>query len=78
MLTSIISIGNSKGIRIPKPLLTESGLGDEIELQAKKGEIRIIAAPFKKAPDAMLLASEKALGEDWNRPEEDKAWESLQ
>lgn len=79
MIATIIAIGNSRGIRIPKPLLNESGLGNEVELQAKKGEIRIIAAPIKNssAQDTLLL-SEKSLGADWNRPEEDKAWASLQ
>jgi len=47
MLTSIISIGNSKGIRIPKVLLDESGLKNEVELEVKKGEIRIIPAKKK-------------------------------
>lgn len=32
MRTRIIRIGNSKGIRIPKALLEESGLGDEVEI----------------------------------------------
>lgn len=79
MITTIIAIGNSKGIRIPKPILNESGLKEQVELQVKKGEIRIIPAPRKSTTDAStLLLSEKALGTDWNRPEEDKAWESLQ
>lgn len=78
MLTTLISIGNSKGIRIPKPLLKESGLKNEVELKVKKGEIKIVTATKKKRKisDTFLL-SEKALS-DWNRPEEDKAWESLQ
>lgn len=33
MKTKIIRIGNSQGIRIPKPLLEEAGLGDEVELR---------------------------------------------
>lgn len=79
MITTIIAIGNSRGVRIPKPILNESGLGKEVELQVKKGEIRIVAAPKenKSAKDIMFL-SEKTLGADWNRPEEDKAWASLQ
>jgi len=28
--------------------------------------------------DEITLASEEALAEDWNRPEEDKAWSHLQ
>lgn len=79
MLTSLIAIGNSRGIRIPKPLLSESGLSNEVELQVKKGEIRIIAASTKsKLVTTTLLLSEKTLATDWNRPEEDEAWASLQ
>ena len=33
MKTKIIRIGNSRGIRIPKPMLEEAGLGDEVELR---------------------------------------------
>ena len=33
MKTKIIRIGNSQGVRIPKPLLDEAGLGDEVELR---------------------------------------------
>jgi len=79
MITTLIAIGNSRGVRIPKPLIAESGLEDKVELQVKKGEIRIIAAPMKdtSVTDTLLL-SEKILGADWNRTEEDKAWASLQ
>ncbi len=79
MKTKLIEIGNSRGIRIPKPLLTESGLGEQVELQVKKGEIRITPAIVKsnRVSETQLL-SEKTLATDWNRPEEDKAWASLQ
>ena len=79
MLTTLVSIGNSRGVRIPKPLLSESGLGNEVELQVKKGEIRILAAPTKSQQvSSTLLLSEKTLATDWNRPEEEEAWASLQ
>ena len=79
MITTLISIGNSRGIRIPKPLLSDSELGNEVELQVKKGEIRILKVPAKSQSVAStLLLSEKTLGTDWNRPEEDEAWASLQ
>jgi antitoxin component of MazEF toxin-antitoxin module len=77
MNTTIISIGNSKGVRIPKPLLMESGLGKDVTITAKNGEIRIRAAnPTKKISETALL-SEGVLAKDWLRPEEDKAWASL-
>ena len=79
MLTSLISIGNSRAFRIPKPLLSESGFKNKVELKVKKGEIRIVAVPTKsKSMISTAALSEKALGVDWNRPEEDKAWVNLQ
>lgn len=45
MKTRIIQIGNSQGIRIPKVLLEQSGLSDEVELKVKKEEI--IITPVK-------------------------------
>lgn len=78
MKASIITIGNSKGVRIPKPLLEESGLSGDVELKAIKGKISIVAArPNKKISETALL-SEKVLARDWLRPEEDDAWANLQ
>lgn len=78
MKASIITIGNSKGVRIPKPLLEESGLSGDVELKAVRGKISIVAArPSKKTSETALL-SEKVLARDWLRPEEDDAWASLQ
>lgn len=39
MLTKIVPIGNSRGIRIPKAMLDQCGFGDEAELQAKNGSL---------------------------------------
>lgn len=78
MITNLIAIGNSRGIRIPKPLLNESGLKDAVELKVKRGEIRILPAPKRtKSLSITAILSEKALG-DWNKPQEDEAWASLQ
>jgi antitoxin MazE len=80
MKAAIITIGNSKGIRIPKPLLEESGLGESVEIKAKKGEIKII--PARKTKKTIKFNEEYLLSmgalSDWNNPEEDKAWASLQ
>jgi antitoxin MazE len=35
MKTRIIPIGNSKGVRIPKPLLDQSGLTGDVEIVAE-------------------------------------------
>ena len=41
MKAHIVQIGNSRGIRIPKTLLQEAQLEDEVELQAEPGRILI-------------------------------------
>jgi antitoxin MazE len=47
MLTKIVPIGNSRGIRIPKAMLEHCGFGEEADLQAKNGALilRPIATP---------------------------------
>ena len=44
MRTRIIRIGNSQGVRIPKPLLEQSNLGEEVELQVEDDQIVIRSA----------------------------------
>lgn len=39
MKTKIIRIGNSQGVRIPKPLIEESGITKEIEMILRDNEI---------------------------------------
>ncbi len=41
MKSRIVQIGNSRGVRLPKALLDEAQLVDEIELQAAPGRIVI-------------------------------------
>lgn len=77
MITNIITIGNSSGIRIPKVLLEESGLGKDVELKVKKGEIKIVPATNNRNNDPNLLLSEKVLSVDWTKKEEDEAWKNL-
>ena len=44
MKAHIVRIGNSRGIRLPKALLEEAQLQDEVELQARPGRIVICRA----------------------------------
>jgi antitoxin MazE len=41
MKTKLIAIGNSRGVRLPKPLIEEAGLGDEVDLRVREGAIII-------------------------------------
>ena len=81
MKASIITIGNSKGIRIPKPLLEESGLSGTVELKAIRGEIKIIPAPrtsrINKTLNEEYVLSLNSMSE-WDSPYEDEAWAHIQ
>lgn len=44
MRSRIVQIGNSQGVRIPRPLLEQAGLEGEVELHAEDGRI-VIASP---------------------------------
>lgn len=77
MHSSIIQIGNSKGVRLSKEILIRSGILKDIEIQVKKGEIKIVPAKSEKINDT-AVASEASFAKDWLRPEEEKAWKSYQ
>ena len=41
MITKIVKIGNSRGIRIPKSIIEQSGIKNEVELELKDDKIII-------------------------------------
>jgi len=41
MRARVVKIGNSQGIRIPKPLLEQTGIVDDVELAVEKNQIII-------------------------------------
>ena len=47
MKTRIVRIGNSQGVRIPKPLIERTGIKDEVEIEAEGRQlvIRPVAGP---------------------------------
>ena len=47
--TRIVRIGNSRGIRLPKLLLEQAALPDEVELRAEPGRIVVSAATRPRA-----------------------------
>ena len=49
MKTRLVRIGNSRGIRLPKPLIEEAGLTDEVDLRVRGGAIVIAAATEPRA-----------------------------
>jgi antitoxin MazE len=76
----IVPIGNSQGIRIPKPLLEQAGLTDVVELHAENGRIVIAAvrrprAGWAEAAAALHVRDEDALLDTPAPAFDDKEWE---
>lgn len=82
MKTKIIRIGNSQGVRIPKPLIEESGITNEIEMILIDNEIILRPADmirkdweasFKKMAEQGddILLDQKEIEEpsDWDKTE---------
>ena len=49
MKTNIVRIGNSRGIRIPKSLIEQCGLGNVVELEVQGGQLVIRPADRARA-----------------------------
>jgi antitoxin MazE len=60
----IVAIGNSQGVRIPKPLLEQAGLAGDVELRAEAGQIVIASARRPRAGWAAAASELHARGED--------------
>ena len=85
MKTRIVRIGNSQGIRIPKPLLEAAGLGDEVVLTSRPGGLLNRPARTQRAGwaeafqemakrgDDTLLADISPTLSDWD--EEEWEWQ---
>ncbi|MDF1591378.1 MAG: AbrB/MazE/SpoVT family DNA-binding domain-containing protein [Desulfobacterales bacterium] len=81
MRARVVKIGNSQGIRIPKPLLEQTGIMDDVELEVEKNRIIIRSVPnpredwdraFKtmvdKGDDALCAAVEN-ISHSWDEEE---------
>ena len=51
MRTELVRIGNSRGVRIPKPLIEQCGLGDTVELRVEN--------------DCLVISPERRLRQGW-------------
>jgi antitoxin MazE len=54
MKTKIVKIGNSRGIRIPKPLIAQAGIQEEVEIILE--ENRLVIAPVGRPRSAWAEA----------------------
>ncbi len=62
MKSKLIRIGNSRGVRLPKPLLEQAGLEDEIEIRVEPGSLVITAAVSPRAGWAEAAARHASEG----------------
>jgi antitoxin MazE len=81
MRTSVIRIGNSRGIRIPKALLDQCNLGSTVELEVHEGQLVVRAAErprlgwddafrqMAEQGDDELLDRESSSPTDWDEQE---------
>lgn len=64
MKTRLVQIGNSRGVRLPKPLIAQAGLGDEVELLVKDGAIVIERISTPRSGWAQAAREMHERGED--------------
>jgi len=64
MRARVVKIGNSQGIRIPKPLLEQTGIIDDVELEVDKNQIIIRPAANPRADWDDAFKSMSPKGDD--------------
>ena len=73
-------IGNSQGLRIPKPILEQTGIMDDVEIEVEKN--KIIIRPVKNARDGWDKAfktmaqngNDKPIFEEINHSWDEEEW----
>ena len=64
MKSRIVQIGNSRGVRLPKVLLEQAQLADEVELDAEPGRIVIRRGSRPRSGWAAAARKMRERGED--------------
>jgi len=64
MKTHLIRIGNSRGVRLPKPLIEEAGLTDAVEIRVRDGTIVIAGVARARSGWAEAAQRMRERGED--------------
>ncbi len=66
MRARIVKIGNSQGVRIPKPILEQTGIMEDVELEVEKNQI--IIRPISKPRDGWDIAFKLMAEKDDDEP----------
>jgi antitoxin MazE len=78
MKASLIRIGNSQGVRLPRAMIAQAGLGSMIEIEVADGAIVIRPATVVRegwAEDAKACAHRDRVAAEWDAPVADFAGE---
>lgn len=78
MRSTLIRIGNSRGIRLPKALIEEAGLTREIDIRAEQGKIIVTAVGSPRdgwAEAAAERPSEGLLDEPTSTEFDEQEWD---
>jgi antitoxin MazE len=62
--TRLVRIGNSRGVRLPKPLILEAGLSEEVELRVQEGAIVVARAALPRSAWAEAARKLRMRGKD--------------
>ncbi len=80
MKTRLVRIGNSRGLRLAKPLIEQLGLEDEVEMRAEGGALvirpsRAVRAGWAEAAKRMAASGEGLLDEGVATRFDSEEWE---
>ncbi|MDL5055759.1 AbrB/MazE/SpoVT family DNA-binding domain-containing protein [Oscillatoria laete-virens NRMC-F 0139] len=64
MKTSLVRIGNSRGIRLPKPVIEQCGFEDEVEMEVKRHELVIRSSSHPRKAWAQAFTRMSQSGDD--------------
>jgi antitoxin MazE len=58
MRANVVRIGNSRGLRLPKPILEQCGIGELVDLVVEDG--RLIVTPLRRPREGWAEAAQTA------------------
>jgi len=74
MKAKLVKIGNSRGVRLPKTVIAQAGLGDQIEIAVRKNEV-ILSSVLASPREGWDEAFRKALAEQ-GQDQPDEQWQN--
>ncbi|MCX5757541.1 MAG: AbrB/MazE/SpoVT family DNA-binding domain-containing protein [Candidatus Hydrogenedentes bacterium] len=76
--TQLIRVGNSRGIRIPQPLIEQVGLGKEVELSIQGTRLIVRAARRREGWEESFKAMAAEEGDRLLDPETPTEWDETE